>query len=57
MLKVRDFWQEPTYGELLNSSQKWFHVYIVEGKGTSQSTLDNIVKDWKEVFKADGKYN
>ncbi|HEV8647620.1 MAG TPA: extracellular solute-binding protein [Burkholderiales bacterium] len=57
MLKVRDFWQEPVYAELLDSSQKNFHIYVVEGKGTAQSTLDNIVKEWKDVFKADGKYN
>lgn len=55
MDNVQDFWQEPTYGELLQAMQKRLHDYVVAGKGTAQGALDKLVKDWKEVFKDDGK--
>lgn len=52
---VKDFWQEPTYAELLQASQKRLHDYVVAGKGTAKEALDKLGKDWEEVFKADGK--
>lgn len=55
MANVKDFWQEPTYGELLQAMQKRLHDYVIAGKGTAKEALDKLVKDWIEVFQDDGK--
>ncbi len=55
MADVRDFWQEPTYAELMLSMQKRLHDYVVAGKGTAKEALDKLVKDWTQVFEDDGK--
>lgn len=52
---VRDFWQEPTYAELMLSMQKRLHDYVVADKGTAQEALDKLLEDWTEVFEDDGK--
>ena len=52
---VKDFWQEPSYAQLLLAMQKRTHDYVVAGKGTAQAALDGLLKDWTEVFKEDGK--
>jgi multiple sugar transport system substrate-binding protein len=52
---VRDFWQEPTYAQLLIAMQKRVHEYVVADKGTAKEALDGLVKDWTVVFKEDGK--
>jgi multiple sugar transport system substrate-binding protein len=52
---VKDFWQEPTYAELLQSMQKRIHDYVVADKGTAQEALDKMIVDWTEVFQDDGK--
>ena len=55
MSGVKDFWQEPTYAELLQSMQKRVHDYVVAGNGTAQEALDKLIVDWTEVFQDDGK--
>ena len=55
MANVKDFWQEPTYAELLLAMQKRVHDYIVAGKGTAQEALDMLIEDWTEVFEDEGK--
>ena len=55
MSGVKDFWQEPTYAELLLSMQKRVHDYVVADKGTAQEALDKLIEDWVEVFEDDGK--
>jgi multiple sugar transport system substrate-binding protein len=57
MLIVKDFWQEPTYAELLDAAQREFHKFLVAGDISAQQALDNIVKEWKQVFEDDGKYD
>ena len=52
---VKDFWQEPTYAELLQAMQKRVHDYVVADKGTAQEALDKLIVDWVEVFEDDGK--
>lgn len=52
---VKDFWQEPTYAQLLLAMQNRAHDYVVAGKGDAKTALDALVKDWKEVFREDGK--
>ena len=52
---VKDFWAEPAYAELLLDMQKRVHDYVVADKGTAKEALDLLVKDWKKVFKEEGK--
>ena len=56
MAIVKDFWAEPSYATLLQSSQKWFHDYVVAGNGTAKEALDGLVADWQETFEEEGKY-
>ncbi len=55
MSGVKDFWQEPTYAELLQSMQKRVHDYVVADKGSAQAALDKLIGDWTEVFEDDGR--
>jgi multiple sugar transport system substrate-binding protein len=55
MQMVHDFWQEPNYGQLLYSTQRLFHKYLVVGEGTPQGTLNQVVKEWNEEFEDVGK--
>ena len=52
---VKDFWQEPTFVELMLPMQEAIHDYVVNGKGTAKGALDKIIGEWVEVFEADGK--
>jgi multiple sugar transport system substrate-binding protein len=52
---VKDFWAEPSYASLLQAMQKRVHDYVVADQGTAKEALDNLVKDWTEVFQDDGK--
>ena len=52
---VKDFWQEPTFVELMLPMQEAIHDYVVNGKGTAKEALDKIIVEWVEVFEADGK--
>lgn len=55
MGNVKDFWQEPTYAELLQAMQKRVHDFVVADKGTAKEALDSLIKDWTATFKDDGK--
>ena len=52
---VKDFWQEPTFVELMLPMQEAIHDYVVNGKGTAKGALDKIIEEWVEVFEADAK--
>ena len=52
---VKDFWAEPSYASLLQAMQARVHDYVVADKGTAQEALDGLVKDWKAIFKEEGK--
>lgn len=52
---VQDFWQEPSYAQLLQSMQKRVHDYVVADQGTAQEALDKLVQDWTEIFQDEGK--
>jgi multiple sugar transport system substrate-binding protein len=52
---VQDFWQEPSYAQLLQATQKRLHDYVVAGNGTAKEALDGLIVDWTAVFKEDGK--
>ena len=52
---VKDFWQEPTFVELMLPMQEAIHDYVVNGKGTAKGALDKTIEEWVEVFEADVK--
>ena len=52
---VKDFWQEPTFVELMLPMQEHVHDYVVNGKGSAKEALDKIIEEWVLVFEADGK--
>ena len=55
MASVKDFWQEPSYAELLQAMQKRVHDYVVADQGTAQEALDKLIEDWTVVFEDDGR--
>ncbi|WP_430473185.1 ABC transporter substrate-binding protein [Thalassospira lucentensis] len=55
MAIVKDFWAEPAYADLLLSMQERIHNYVVAGDGTAKEALDDLVRDWTEVFEDEGK--
>ncbi len=55
MSNVRDFWQEPTYAELLQAMQRRVHDYVVADQGTAQEALDKLIEDWNFTFESVGK--
>lgn len=55
MQQVKDFWQEPAYAQLLQAMQKRVHDFVVADQGTAQEALDNLIKDWTQVFQDEGK--
>jgi multiple sugar transport system substrate-binding protein len=52
---VKDFWQEPAYAQLLQAMQKRLHDYVVADQGTAKEALDQLIADWNEIFKDEGK--
>jgi multiple sugar transport system substrate-binding protein len=55
MSTVQDFWQEPTYAQLLLDMQRRVHDYVVAGNGTAREALDLLVRDWTRVFREEGR--
>jgi len=55
MTFVKDFWNIPAYGPLLQIAQKYLHKYIVEGVGTAKEAMDGMAKEQDKVLR-DGGY-
>lgn len=56
MAIVKDFWAKPSYATLLQSSQKYFHDYVVAGHGIAKEALVGLAKDLHATFEEEGKY-
>jgi multiple sugar transport system substrate-binding protein len=54
MTFVKDFWNIPVYGPLLQSVQKYLHKYIVEGVGTAKEAMDAMAKEQDAVLRENG---
>ncbi len=52
---VKDFWQEPSYAQLLQAMQQRLHTYVVADQGTAKDAMDKLLVDWTRVFQDDGK--
>jgi multiple sugar transport system substrate-binding protein len=50
MTFVKDFWNIPVYGPLLQSSQKYLHRYIVENVGTAKEAMDGMAQEQPKVL-------
>jgi len=54
MTFVKDFWNIPIFGQLLEVTQREFGTFIVEGQGTAQETMDNIAAEHDKILKENG---
>jgi len=51
---VKDFWNIPVYGELLEITQREFHKYIVEGVGTAEEAMNTIAEEHNRILEEGG---
>ena len=54
MTMVKDFWNIPEYGQLLEVSQRELSAYIVGGEGTAQETMDTIAEEHDKILREAG---
>ena len=54
MTFVKDFWNIPIYGQLLEVTQREFSKFIVEGTGTAQETMDTIAAEQDKILRENG---
>ena len=50
MTFVKDFWNIPAYGELLEIAQRYINGYVVGNVGTAKEDLDNMAIEQHEVL-------
>jgi multiple sugar transport system substrate-binding protein len=50
MTFVKDFWNIPAYGELLEIAQRYINGYVVGDIGTAKEDLDNMAFEQHEVL-------
>jgi len=54
MTMVKDFWNIPVYGQLLEVTQREFSAFVVEGVGTAQETMDRIAEEHDRILREAG---
>jgi multiple sugar transport system substrate-binding protein len=54
MTFVKDFWNIPVFGELLEVSQRELSEYIVEGQGTAEEAMNSIAEEHDRILKEAG---
>ncbi|MCA9835946.1 MAG: sugar ABC transporter substrate-binding protein [Trueperaceae bacterium] len=47
---VKDFWNIPEFGQLLEPSQRYLHSYVVGGEGTAQEAMDGMAFEMDEIL-------
>jgi multiple sugar transport system substrate-binding protein len=50
MTFVKDFWNIPEFGELLQPVQLYLHAFVVGGEGTAKEALDNVAVEQYEIL-------
>jgi multiple sugar transport system substrate-binding protein len=50
MTFVKDFWNIPEFGQLLEPTQRYLHSFIVGGEGTAQAALDGMAEEHDKVL-------
>ena len=54
MTFVKDFWNIPEYGELLEVTQRLLSQFIVEGVGTAEETMNQIAEEHDAILRDAG---
>ncbi|MDW8317253.1 MAG: extracellular solute-binding protein [Anaerolineae bacterium] len=54
MTFVKDFWNIPEYGQLLEVTQRELSKFVVEGVGTAKETMDTIAAEHDKILRAAG---
>ena len=54
MTFVKDFWNIPVFGTLLEVAQRELSGFIVEGQGTAQEAMDNIAQEHDTILREAG---
>ena len=50
MTFVKDFWNIPEFGQLLEPAQRYLHSYVVGDEGTAQEAMDGMAFEMDEVL-------
>ncbi len=50
MTFVKDFWNIPVFGQLLEPAQRYLHAYVVGGEGTAQDAMDGMAFEMDEIL-------
>lgn len=54
MTMVKDFWNIPVFGQLLEVTQRELSGYVVGGEGTAKEALDRMAADHDRVLRENG---
>ena len=54
MEMVKDFWNIPEFGQLLEVTQRYLTAYIVGGEGTAQEAMDAIAAEHDKILREAG---
>ena len=54
MTMVKDFWNIPEFGQLLEVTQRYLTAYIVGGEGTAQEAMDAIAAEHDKILREAG---
>lgn len=54
MTFVKDFWNIPEYGQLLEVTQRELSAFIVEGQGTAEETMNKIAEEHDKILREAG---
>jgi multiple sugar transport system substrate-binding protein len=54
MTFVKDFWNIPIFGELLEVTQRELSAFIVEGTGTAEEAMNNIAEEHDKILTENG---
>jgi multiple sugar transport system substrate-binding protein len=50
MTFVKDIWNIPAYGSLLDPAARWLQTYVVAGEGTAQEALDALAEEQDAIL-------
>jgi len=50
MTFVKDFWNIPEFGQLLEPAQRYLHGYVVGGQGTAQEAMDGMAFEMDAIL-------
>jgi multiple sugar transport system substrate-binding protein len=50
MTFIKDIWNIPAYGSLLDPAARWLQTYVVAGEGTAQEALDALAEEQDAIL-------